>query len=78
MNTFVARKLPLVEGTLAVLHFAGLFVVIIVLWTLAPRNNAHDAFLQLTNNGGWLREIFSVETRLRRPRTFCIVMGWNL
>ncbi|EMD00338.1 hypothetical protein BAUCODRAFT_119879 [Baudoinia panamericana UAMH 10762] len=45
LNTFVARKLPLVEGGLAVLQFAGLFVVII--------NNAHDAFLQLANGGGW-------------------------
>ena len=30
-NTFLARKLPLVEGCLAVLHFGGLFVIIIIL-----------------------------------------------
>ncbi|KAK3066438.1 hypothetical protein LTR53_017215, partial [Teratosphaeriaceae sp. CCFEE 6253] len=53
VNAFVARRLPLVEGCLAILHFAGIFVVIIVLWTLAPRNNAHDAFLKLNNEGGW-------------------------
>lgn len=52
-NTVIASKLPLVEGTLVFLHIAGLFVVIIVLWTLAPRHTAHDVFLQVTNNGGW-------------------------
>lgn len=52
-NTVIASKLPLVEGLIVFLHIIGLFVVIIVLWTLGPRNNAHDAFLQYTNNGGW-------------------------
>lgn len=52
-NTVVASKLPLVEGTLVFLHIAGLFVVIIVLWTLAPRHTARDAFLHITNDGGW-------------------------
>lgn len=52
-NTVVARKLPLVEGLVLVVHILGLFAIIVVLWTLVPRNNAHDAFLQFTNNGGW-------------------------
>ena len=53
INVFVARRLPLVESFLALVHFAGLFIVIIVLWTLAPRNNTHDAFLQFSNMGGY-------------------------
>lgn len=52
-NTVVAAKLPLVEGLVVMIHILGLFAIIIVLWALAPRNNAHDAFLQFTNNGGW-------------------------
>lgn len=52
-NTVIASKLPLVEGSIVILHIGGLFVVIIVLWTLAPRHTAYDAFLQFTNNGGW-------------------------
>ena len=89
LNTFVARRLPLVsfhdndqvidtdfalqvEGCLAILHFAGLFVVIIVLWSLAPRNNAHDAFLQLTNNGGWSSDGLSVMVGLY-PLTLCLL-----
>ena len=59
-NTVVASKLPLVEGTLVFLHIAGLFVVIIVLWTLAPRHTAEDAFLHVTNNGGWPTDGISV------------------
>jgi len=31
-NTYGARRLPLVEGSLAVLHFGGMFVIIIILW----------------------------------------------
>jgi len=50
INIFAAMRLPLVESFLALFHFAGLFIVIIVLWTLAPGNNAHDAFLQFFNN----------------------------
>ncbi|KAK5109723.1 hypothetical protein LTR62_006563 [Meristemomyces frigidus] len=72
LNTFVARKLPLIEGALAVLHFAGLFVVIIVLWTLAPRNNVHDAFLQLSNNGGWSSDAVSMLVGLY-PLTLCLL-----
>lgn len=30
-NTSLARRLPLVESTLAIIHFGGLFVVIIIL-----------------------------------------------
>lgn len=36
-NTFLARRLPLIEGTLAILHFAGLFVIIIILYVMPPR-----------------------------------------
>lgn len=31
VNTLLARSLPLIEGSLAVLHFVGLFAVIITL-----------------------------------------------
>lgn len=52
-NTFLAKKLPLVEGLILVLHILGLFAIIIPLWILAPRNNAAAAFTQFTNSGGW-------------------------
>ncbi|KAK5674779.1 hypothetical protein LTS10_012515 [Elasticomyces elasticus] len=37
-NTYGARQLPVVEGSLAILHFGGMFVIIIILWyALDPR-----------------------------------------
>ena len=72
VNIFVARRLPLVEGCLAILHFAGLFIVIIILWVLAPRNNAHDAFLQLNNGGGWSSDGLSFMVGLY-PLTLCLL-----
>lgn len=72
VNTFFARRLPLVESALAVVHFGGLFVVMIILWTLGPRNNAHDAFLQLNNDGGWSSDGLSMLVGLY-PLTLCLL-----
>lgn len=72
INVFVARRLPLVESFLALVHFAGLFIVIIVLWTLAPRNNAHDAFLQFSNEGGYASDGVSFMVGLL-PLTLCLL-----
>lgn len=33
-NTLLATRLPLVEGTLLILHLAGLFAIIIPLWVM--------------------------------------------
>lgn len=52
-NTVLAKKLPMVEGLLLILHVLGLFAIIIVLWVLAPTANAKDVFTQFTNAGGW-------------------------
>jgi len=52
-NTVLAKKLPLVEGLLLVLHVLGLFAIIIVLWVLAPTASAHDVWTEFTNAGGW-------------------------
>ncbi|KAI5364589.1 Putative amino acid/polyamine transporter I [Septoria linicola] len=52
-NTILAKKLPMVEGLLLVLHVLGLFAIIITLWVLAPTANAKDVFTEFTNAGGW-------------------------
>lgn len=36
-----------------VIHILGLFAIMIPLWILAPRNDAHTALLQFTNGGNW-------------------------
>lgn len=52
-NTFLAQRLPMVEGFVLILHIFGFFAVVITLWCLAPRHTANYVFLELQNNGGW-------------------------
>lgn len=52
-NTLLAERLPLIEGTLLILHVAGLFAIIIPLWVMAPRGTVHDTLLKFTTTGGW-------------------------
>ena len=52
-NTFLAVKLPLIEGILLVLHVCGVFAIVIPLWVMAPRAPAHTALLDNQNLGGW-------------------------
>ncbi|KAK0971669.1 hypothetical protein LTR54_017732 [Friedmanniomyces endolithicus] len=52
-NTFLAVRLPLIEGIVLVLHLCGIFAIIIPLWVMAPRAPAHTALLDFVNNGGW-------------------------
>nr|OQO26121.1 hypothetical protein B0A51_04515 [Rachicladosporium sp. CCFEE 5018] len=59
-NTYGARQLPLVEASLALLHFGGIFVIMIILWTLAPRNNPYSAFFHINNDGGWASDGLSL------------------
>ena len=66
-NTFLAKKLPLVEGLVLVLHVLGLFAIIIPLWVLAPRNNAKAVFTEFSNNGGWSSTGVSVMIGLLTP-----------
>lgn len=52
-NIVLAVRLPLIEALILLLHVAGVFVVIIPLWVMAPRGNVHDTIFVFTNNGGW-------------------------
>jgi choline transport protein len=50
-NTLLARKLPLVEGTVLILHILGFFAILVPLWILAPRSPAKEVFTQFEDNG---------------------------
>jgi choline transport protein len=52
-NTLLARRLPLVEGLVLILHVLGFFAIMIPLWVFAPRSTASDVFTQFTDAGGW-------------------------
>jgi len=52
-NSFFARKLPLVEGLVLVLHVCGFFAILIPLWVFAPKNTSMDVWTNFSNDGGW-------------------------
>jgi choline transport protein len=52
-NTFLAVRLPLIEGIVLVLHLCGIFAIVIPLWVMAPRAPAKVALLDFVDNGGW-------------------------
>ena len=52
-NTFLAKKLPAVEGVILIIYIIGFFAIIIPLWVMAPRANAHAVFTQFSNAGAW-------------------------
>jgi choline transport protein len=52
-NTFLVKKLPMVEGIVLIIHVFGFFAVLITLWVLGPRGNASEVFTTFNNYGGW-------------------------
>ena len=71
-NTLLAVKLPLIEGLVLILHLCGFFGIIIPLWIMAPRGNAHDVLLTFSNNGGWPTVGLSAMIGLTTPLTALI------
>jgi len=52
-NTFLAKRLPMVEGMVLIIHVLGFFAVLIPLWVLAPRSDPREVFTTFLNLGGW-------------------------
>ncbi|KAF2013612.1 amino acid transporter [Aaosphaeria arxii CBS 175.79] len=52
-NTFLARKLPLVEGVVLVLHIFGFFAILIPLWVLGEKGDPKTVFTTFTDGGNW-------------------------
>lgn len=50
-NTFLAPKLPLVEGCILILHVLGFFAIMIPLLVLSPRRQAGVVFTDFNDNG---------------------------
>lgn len=46
-NVFLARKLPLLEGILVVIHILGFFAVLVTLWVLAPTAEPKVVFVSV-------------------------------
>ena len=52
-NTFLVKKLPLVEGIVLIIHIFGFFAVLVTLWVLGPRGNASEVFTTFNDYGEW-------------------------
>ncbi|KAF7717715.1 Amino acid permease [Penicillium ucsense] len=52
-NTFLAQKLPLIEGIILIVHCFGFFGILIPLWVLSPKVPAADVFGSIEDRGGW-------------------------
>lgn len=52
-NTVLAKKLPLIEGVVLVIHIFGFFAILVPLWVLGPRGDARTVFTEFSNFTGW-------------------------
>lgn len=52
-NTILAKRLPVVEGVVLILHVAGFFAILIPLWILAPRSSSKDVWTKVEDAQGW-------------------------
>ncbi|KAJ5512923.1 hypothetical protein N7463_002475 [Penicillium fimorum] len=52
-NTFLAQKLPLIEGIILIVHCFGFFGILIPLWVLSPKVPASEVFGSIEDRGGW-------------------------
>jgi choline transport protein len=58
-NTWLAKKLPLVEGIVLVIHILGFVAILVPLWVLSPRLDAKTVFTKFNNGGGWNNQFTS-------------------
>ncbi|RKK81565.1 hypothetical protein BFJ68_g17610, partial [Fusarium oxysporum] len=52
-NILLARKLPLIEAIVLVIHVFAFFGIFVTLWVLSPRADAKAVFTQFSDGGGW-------------------------
>ncbi|KAJ5640580.1 hypothetical protein N7528_000205 [Penicillium herquei] len=52
-NTFLAQKLPLIEGIILIVHVFGFFGILIPLWVLSPKVPNSEVWGSIEDRGGW-------------------------
>ena len=52
-NTFLIKKLSMIEGLILMLHVFGFFAILIPLWVTSPRKEAREVFFDFQDNGDW-------------------------
>jgi len=58
-----------------ILHIVGLFIIVIPLWVLAPRNNASAVFTEFNNGGGWVSD--GAATMVGLSTTITAMIGYD-
>jgi choline transport protein len=53
INTYFMRKLPMIEGLFMVLHVAGFFIVVVILWVMGSRGDPKEVLTHFEDNAGW-------------------------
>lgn len=54
LSQVLARKLPLIEAIILVIHIFAFFGILVTLWVLAPVNSSpKQVFTQFNDGGGW-------------------------
>jgi amino acid transporter len=52
-NTFLAKKLPLIEGIVLVVHIFGFFAILVTLWVMGPKGDPYTTFTTFNDYGMW-------------------------
>ncbi|KAM6508466.1 hypothetical protein FALCPG4_018317 [Fusarium falciforme] len=52
-NTILARKLPLIEALVLIIHIFAFFGILVALWVLSPRADSKAVFTEFSDGGGW-------------------------
>ncbi|ORY05046.1 amino acid/polyamine transporter I [Clohesyomyces aquaticus] len=52
-NVFLAKRLPMVESVVLVVHVFGFIAIISVLWVMGPITDAHTTFTTFNDGGAW-------------------------
>ena len=66
-NTFLAKRLPMIEGMILIFHLLGFFAVLVPLWVLAPRGDPKQVFTEFLNLGEWQTDGLSFMVGLLAP-----------
>ena len=66
-NTVIAKRLPIVESGVLIIHVVGFLAIIISLWVLSPKVTATEALLTFSNEGGWSTKGLSAMIGLLTP-----------
>ena len=73
-NTVLARKLPMIEVILVLLHILGVFIVV-PLWALSPIAKGGSPLTQFYNPGGW--SSYGVATWVGMLSTSASLIGFD-